>query len=61
MKKPAFFTSTRYRLTRTPFTHKTARYNRVYNYSVCVNYTSHGTRTRLVEFAEPRKLKRGLY
>ena len=60
MKKPAFFTATRYRLTRTPFLHKTARYNRLYDYVVYVNRTSHGTRTRLVEFYKPCKLRRGV-
>lgn len=60
MKKPAFFTSTRYRLTRTPFTHRSMRYNRLYDYAVYINHTSHGTRTRLVEFAEPCKLQKGV-
>lgn len=59
MKKPAFFSATRYRLTRTPFLHKTTRYSRLYDYVVYINHTSHGTRTRLVDFGKPCKLQKG--
>ena len=60
MKKPVFFSATRYRMTRTPFLHKTARYNRLYDYVVFANHTSRGTHTKTVVFSKPCKLQKGV-